>query len=416
MKIRISRATIVDERHPHNGELKDILIESGKISKITSQRDTSHVDRIIEGDGLCVSIGWMDMRVNFRDPGDEQKEDLESGLRAAAAGGFTAVAIMPNTNPVIDNKSGVEYLLNHAKNNKVDIVPIGALSKNAKGESLAEMFDMYQAGARAFSDGKNSLKESGLLQRALLYTKFFNAPIIHFPYDSTLSPHGQINEGIQSTMLGMRGIPAIAEEMMVDRDITILEYTSGTLHLGPLSSANAVKSVDAARKKGLQLSCETTAAHLSYTDKSLENFDTNFKLLPPLRTEENRKELIKLLKAGKIDVISSDHSPEDEEHKKLEFEYANFGAAGIESFFPLVYNTIRDTMDLAKLVATFSINPRKILNMDIPEIKEGEPANLTIFSTTQKSYFSKENLNTKAFNFAEAETELLGKVIETIKF
>lgn len=416
MKIRIARAKIVDERHISDGELKDILIENGKITKITSQPDTSPVDRIIDGEGLCVSIGWMDMRANFRDPGDEQKEDLTSGLRAAAAGGFTAVALMPNTNPVIDSKSGIEYLINHSKQTKVDVVPIGALSKSAKGESLAEMYDMYLAGARAFSDGKNSLRESGLLQRALLYTKFFNTPIIHFPYDSTLAPHGQINEGVQSTLLGMRGIPAIAEEMMVDRDITLLEYTDGLLHLGPLSSANAVKTVDAARKKGLQISCETTAAHLAYTEKELENFDSNFKLLPPLRNEENRKELIKLLKSGKIDVISSDHSPEDEEHKKLEFEYAQFGAAGIESFFPLVYDTIRDKMDLDKLVATFSINPRKILNLPIPEIKEGAKANLTVFSIAQKTVFTKKELYTKAYNFAETGKSLLGRVIETIKF
>lgn len=414
MKIRISRAQIVDERHNANGETRDILIDNGKISKISIAPDTSAVDREIAGDGLCVSIGWMDMRANFRDPGEEQKEDLKSGLRAAKAGGFTAIAVMPNTNPVIDNKSGVEYLLHHAKTAGVDVIPVGAISKGCKGESLAEMYDMYLAGARAFTDGKNSLHESGLLHRALLYTKHFNAPVIHFPYDSSLVPHGQMNEGVQSTLLGLKGIPAIAEEMMVARDITLAAYTQGHLHLGPLSSATAVKSVDAAQKSGMNITCEVTAAHLMYSDDILENFDTNFKLLPPLRSESNRKELIKLLKAGKIHAISSDHSPEDEEHKKLEFDYANFGMAAIESFFPLVYTAVGSAMDISALVKTFSISPRQIMGIKIPEIKEGERANLTIFSTSQKTTFQRKDLRTKAYNFAQLEREWNGKVIETI--
>src|SRR5690606_14379286 len=316
-------------------------------------------------------IGWMDMRANFRDPGDEQKEDLESGLKAAANGGFTTVALMPSTNPAIDNKGAVEYLLNRAKASKVEVVPIGSLSKKRAGESLAEMYDMFRAGAKAFSDDKASISESGLLQRALLYTKNFDSLIIHFPYDATLIPSGQINEGVQSTLLGLKGIPAIAEEMMVARDLTLLEYTDGRLHLGPVSSAASIKRIASAKKNGLNITCETTAAHIAYSESILDGFDTNYKLLPPLRSEQNRKELIKLLKSGMIDVISSDHSPEDEEHKKREFDYANFGMAGIESFFPVLYSAIGDSMDLAGLVATFSINPRRILRMEIPEIKVG---------------------------------------------
>jgi len=414
MKIRISKAIIVDERHPDNGKKRDILIENGKITKIAASIKTP-TDQVIEGKGLCVSIGWMDMRANFRDPGDEQKENLESGLKAAANGGFTAVALMPSTNPAIDSKGGVEYLLNRAKSSRVEVVPIGTVSKKHAGESLAEMYDMYLAGAKAFSDDKQSIAESGLLHRALLYTKNFDATVIHFPYDSSLIPHGQINEGEQSTILGLKGIPAIAEEMMVDRDLTLLAYTNGKLHLGPVSSAESVKRIASAKKSGLHITCETTAAHIAYSEKELENFDTNFKLLPPLRSEQNRKELIKLLKAGKIHVLSSDHSPEDEEHKKLEFDYANFGMAGIESFFPVVYNTIGDSMDISKLVATFSINPRQILGMDIPEIKEGVKANLTLFSISDNTKFTRKDLKTKGYNFAEIGKELQGKVIGIIR-
>ena len=410
MKVRISNATIVDERHPDNGKKRDILIENGKITKIAVSIKTE-ADQVISGKGLCVSIGWMDMRANFRDPGDEQKEDLESGLKAAANGGFTAVALMPSTNPAVDNKGAVEYLRNRAKSSKVEVMPIGAISKKLAGESLAEMFDMYRAGAKAFSDDKKPMSESGLLHRALLYTKNFDATVIHFPYDDTLIPNGQINEGVQSTLLGLKGIPAIAEEMMVARDLTLLEYTNGKLHLGPISSSESVKRIDVAKKAGLQITCEVTAAHIAYSENELENFDTNFKLLPPLRTEKNRKELIKQLKAGKIDVISSDHSPEDEEHKKLEFDYANFGMAGIESFFPLLFTTIGNAMELSKLVSTFSINPRRILGVDIPEIKVGTKANLTVFSTSEKTVFTRKDLKTKGYNFAEFDKELNGKVI-----
>src|SRR5690606_33053156 len=250
MKIRISKATIVDERHPDNGKKRDILIENGKITKIAATIKID-ADKEIKGEDLCVSIGWMDMRANFRDPGDEQKEDLESGLKAAANGGFTAVALMTSTNPAIDNKGAVEYLRKRAKSSKIQVVPIGSLSKKRAGESLAEMYDMYQAGAKAFSDDKASIAESGLLQRALLYTKNFDSLIIHFPYDASLIPQGQINEGIQSTLMGLKGIPAIAEEMMVDRDLTLLDYTNGRLHLGPVSSAESIKRIASAKKDGL---------------------------------------------------------------------------------------------------------------------------------------------------------------------
>lgn len=414
MKIRISKATIVDERHPDNGKKRDILIENGKITKIAASIKTD-ADKVYDDEGLCISIGWMDMRANFRDPGDEQKEDLESGLKAAANGGFTAVALMPSTNPAIDNKGAVAYLLNRAKSGKVQVVPIGTISKKRGGESLAEMYDMYQAGAMAFSDDKQPITESGLLHRALLYTKNFDSTVIHFPYDSTLIPNGQINEGVQSTLLGLKGIPAIAEEMMVARDLTLLEYTNGRLHLGPVSSAASIKRIASAKKEGLQITCETTAAHLAYSETVLDGFDTNYKLLPPLRSEQNRKELIKLLKSGKIDVITSDHSPEDEEHKKLEFDYANFGMAGIETFFPVLYSAIGDHIALDKLIATFSINPRRILQVDVPEIKEGTRANLTLFSTSQKTLFERKNLKTKGYNVAEIGKELPGKVIAIIR-
>lgn len=414
MKIRISKATIVDRRHPDNGKKRDILIENGRIKKIAA-KISGEVDRELKAKGLCVSIGWMDMRANFRDPGDELKEDLKSGLAAAENGGFTCVALMPSTQPVIDNKGAVEYLLNRARSAKVDVVPIGSLSKNMAAESLAEMYDMHQAGARAFGDDKQSVKESGLLERALLYTRNFDAAVLHFPYDASLVPGGQINEGKQSTLLGLRGIPAIAEEMTVARDLTLAEYTEGRLHLGPISSAGSISRINKAKNAGLAVTCETTAAHLSYNDSVLNTFDTNYKHMPPLRSAANQKALIKALSKGHIDVLSSDHSPEDEENKKLEFDNAAFGAASIEAFFPLVYSAVGDAMPLAELIATFSINPRKILGLPIPAIEEGQKANLTLFSTEENTEFTPTFYKTRAYNTPEKGKSLRGRVKETIK-
>jgi dihydroorotase len=413
MKIRIAQATIVDKRHPDNGKKMDLLISNGIIEKIAEKIDVK-VDKTVEAEGLCVSIGWMDMRANFRDPGDEHKENLESGLRAAAHGGFTAIALSPATKPAIDSKGAVEYVLNRSRETATEIIPIGAVSKGLKGESLSEMYDMYLAGAKAFGDDKQPLSESGMLHRALLYTKNFDATVMHFPFDTQLIPHGQMNEGVQSTKMGMRGIPAISEEMMVGRDLTLLEYTGGRLHLGPLSSPGSITLVNAARKKGLRITCETTSAHLAYNDDVLEGYDSNFKILPPLRAEKERKALIKALKNGLIDVISSDHSPEDEEHKKLEFEFASFGMASIESFFPLLYKTCKEDILLADLIATFSIHPRQILDVPVPEIQAGAEANLTLFSTEEKSHIVRNLLKTKGINIAELGQELEGKVVGII--
>jgi len=413
MKTLISQAKIIDKRHDQNGAIVDILIEDGIIKKIAASI-SEPADEKIDGDGLCVSIGWMDMRANFRDPGEEYKEGISNGLKVAAKSGFTAVALSPDTTPAIDNKGAVEYLKNRAKGSGVDIYPIGAVSVGLKGESMSEMYDMHQAGARGFGDDKHSLDESGLLHRALLYTSNFDSPVFHFPYDSSLIPHGQINEGELSTSLGLKGIPAISEEMMVRRDLTLLAYTEGRLHLGPISSAQSADLADGSKQKGLRITTEVTAAHLAFSEEKLHDFDVNFKLMPPLRTEENRKALIAALKAGKIDVISSDHSPEDEEHKKLEFDLANFGMAGMELFFPMVLGAVGNELPLDELVAKFSIAPREILGIDVPMIVEGEKVNLTVFSTEESS--EQSNHQSKAYNIPKLNQQMRGKIYRTFHF
>jgi dihydroorotase len=410
MKTLISQAKIIDKRHDQNGEIVDILVEDGIIQKIGSSIREA-VDEKIEGDGLCVSIGWMDMRANFRDPGEEYKEGISNGLKVASKSGFTAVALSPDTTPAIDNKGAIEYLRNRAKGSGVEIYPIGAVSVGLRGEAMSEMYDMHQAGAVGFGDDKHPINESGLLHRALLYTSNFDAPVLHFPYDSKLIPNGQINEGTLSTSLGLKGIPAISEEMMVRRDLTLLEYTEGRLHLGPISSAKSADLANESRLNGLRVTTEVTAAHLAFSEEKLNDFDSNFKLMPPLRTEANRKALIAALKSGKIDVISSDHSPEDEENKKLEFDLANFGMAGMELFFPMLIGAVGDEISLDELVAKFSISPREILGIEAPMIAEGATVNLTVFSMDESADTLK--LQTKGYNVPELDLKFNGKVIRT---
>jgi len=413
MKILIRQATIIDDRHPDNGKAKDILIEDGVIKKIAGAIK-SKVDETIEAKGLCVSIGWMDLRANFRDPGDEQKEDLSSGLKAAVKGGFTAVGVMPSTHPAVDCKSDVEYILSKGHIAPIEIVPIGSVSKERKSESLAEMYDMSLAGARAFTDDKKSIREAGLLNRALLYSKSLEQTLMHFPYDDKLIPDGQINEGSVSTAMGLRGIPEVSETMMVERDLSLVHYNEAPLHLGPLSSAKSVDTIYHARQAGAQVTCEVALANLVYNEEVLEDYRTVYKVLPPLRTEDNRLELIEALRAGRIDVVSSDHLPEDEENKKLEFEHAAFGMAAIELFFPLLWTGLDEKVDLQTLVSTFSFNPRLVLGMKIPKIKVGEKANLTLFSTTEKTKVDRKKLETKAYNVPELGKTLKGKVLCTI--
>lgn len=417
MKILISQAVITDLRHPDNGKKRDLLIEGGKIVKIAA-RITDAADKTVKAPGLCVSVGWMDFRANFRDPGAEHKENLESGLKAAAAGGFTAVAVSPDTTPPADNKGAVEYLLNRSRSSITSLIPVGSLSKGLKGESLAEIFDMHMAGAAFFGDDKHSIRESGLLQRALLYAKNFGGRITHFPYDTTLVPDGQMNEGLQSILSGLKGIPSMAEESAVMRDLALLEYTGGKLHLGPLSTAVSVQAVKAARKKGLDVTCETTAAHLAYSDTALNGFNSAHKLMPPLREETNRKQLIKALAVGDIQIISSDHTPEDEERKKCEFDFAAFGTAGIETFFPLLWDALGDKVPADRLTAAFTAGPREAAGIPVPEIAEGQKAELTLFSTSGETVFAERGasaagspLHSKAYNIAERGKTLRGRVI-----
>jgi dihydroorotase len=408
MKVLIKNATIVDPNSEWNSKQADLLIDDGIISKIADSINDKTA-KTVEATNLHVSPGWFDLHVNFREPGDEYKEDLLSGVDAAISGGFTGVALMPSTNPAICNKSAIEYVINKTKHTPVDVLPCGTISDNRAGKNLAEMYDMKQAGAAAFTDDKRSIADAGLMSRALLYTKSFNALIMNFPCDYSTQPNGMMNEGIVSTQLGVEGIPSLAEELQITRDLYLTEYNDSKIHLSTISSPRGLDLIAEAKEGGIAVSCDIAIHNLVLNDESVRSFDSNFKVLPPLRSEEERQALIEGLKDGTIDVICSDHSPEDVEHKNVEFGQANYGIIGLETLFGLAVTHLSNELTLDELINKISINPRSILQVDIPMVKEGFEANLTLFDPAKEWTYSVENCKSKSKNTPFDGIELVGK-------
>ncbi len=406
MNVLIKSAKIVDKLSKLNGKIVDILIQNGSIKQIGKGISAQKNCTEINAKNLHVSAGWFDMRANFCDPGNEYKEDLTTGLEAAAKGGFTGVLVMPDTQPVNDGKSGIEYVLNNTKNNLVDALPAGSLSHNCEGKEIAELYDMHSAGAVAFTDNKKSVGSVGLLNRALLYSQSFNGLIMNFPSSGELSKGGQINEGAISTQLGLKGIPSLAEELIVSRDIFLAEYCNARIHLTNISTKQSVKLIKDAKKKGLNITADVNSYHLLLNEDELIGFDTNFKVNPPLRTKEDSKALIAGLKDGTIDAICSDHTPEDIEEKQCEFDHAAFGMVNLQTSFALANMATSNKLELGDLISKLTTNPRKILGLENPSIAEGEIANLTVFNPTQEWTLEKEQVVSKSYN-----TPLLGKTL-----
>lgn len=410
MNALIKSATIVNSKSPFNGKTVDILIEKGIIKKIAANiKNTDNFQEIKQKD-LHVSIGWFDFRANFCDPGFEYKEDLNSGLKAAAKGGFTGVMVMPSTNPVIDNKSGIEYIINKAKNNIVNVYPAGALTHQSEGNDIAEMYDMHLAGAVAFTDNKKSIANPNLLTRALLYNQSFGGLVINYPNNRHLFNNGQINEGVTSTRLGLKGIPAIAEEIMVNRDIFLAEYCNAAIHLSNISTKKSVQLIKEAKAKGLKITSDVNSYHLLLDETELETFDSNLKVMPPLRTKEDIKALIKGLKEGVIDIICSDHTPQDIEHKQCEFDHAAFGIINLQTSFAAMNTALKGKLALDQTIDLITTNPRQTLNLDIPKMEVGEQANLTLFSPTETQVVKTETLVSKSKNSPFIGKTLTGKV------
>lgn len=409
MTILLKSATIVDRKSPHHLEQKDILIHNGQITKISNSIPKKEASKVIELDNLHVSLGWFDTSVSLGEPGFEERETIKNGLQVAAKSGFTAVAINSNTNPVIDNKSGVEFLINQARNSNVDVYPIASLSQKSEGKELAELFDMQQSGAIAFGDYKKAVSNDNLMKVALLYAQNFDGLVLSFPKNNSVAGEGIVNEGENSTKLGLKGIPELSEHLQIARDLFLLEYTDGKLHIPTISTAKSVQLIKEAKKKGLNVTCSVAAHNLTLTDKELEGFDSRCKVNPPLRTEKDTKALIKAVKDGVIDIITSDHNPIDIENKKLEFSRALDGTIGLESLF----GAVNSVLDIESTITALTDNPRTIFGLETTTIKTGNKVSLTLFNPEGDSTFTKENILSTSKNSIFLGKELKGKVYGT---
>ena len=409
MNILIRQVRIIDSSSPFHQQTKDILIENGIITSIGEINQP--IDNEINIEGLCVSQGWLDVFSHFNDPGFEYKETLETGANAAAAGGYTDVMIIPNTAPALHNKSSIEYIVERSKKLAVTIHPIAAITKNTEGKELAEMYDMHQSGAVAFSDGINTIQSSGLMMKALQYIKAINRTLIQIPDDKTISANGLMNEGIVSTQLGLPGKPAIAEELMIRRDIELAKYTGSKIHITGISTAKTVELIKEAKVQGIKVSCSVTPYHLCFSDKDLVGYDTNFKVNPPLRTATDVEALKAGILDGTIDCIATHHLPQDSDHKIVEFEYAHYGMIGLETSFAAVRTSLPQ-LSIEKTIELFSINPRKIFDLPSRSINVNETASLTLFLPDEK--WTIESFQSKSKNSAFNKKQLTGKPIGII--
>ncbi|MFS2185099.1 dihydroorotase family protein [Mucilaginibacter sp. Mucisp84] len=408
MNLLIKSATILDPGSSFHQQVADILIENGVITRIADDIDADA--ELFDAEGKYVSPGFFDLNCNVGELGLETKEDLRSGTTAAAAGGFTGIALMPNTQPPVHSKSEVEYLLNRSKGNLVDVYPLGTISQKREGKDLAEMYDMYQSGARAFTDGSRPVQDAGLMERALLYAQGFDALVFSYPEDTAIAGKAKVNEGEISTLLGMKGIPSLAEELMVARDLYLAEYTVSRIHFTTISTARSVELIREAKRKGIEVTCDVAAHHLILTDEALLGFDSLYKVKPPLRTADDVAALIKGLKDGTIDAIVSQHTPHEIEFKDVEFEVAEYGIIGLQTAFS---QALKAGLPVELIVEKLAVNPREILGVELPVIAEDEKANIVVFDTDTEWEYTAANNKSKSANSPYIGQRLKGKVLLT---
>ncbi len=404
MNVLIKSATIVDSRSDFHNETVDILIEKGRVSKISKRISNPNNYREIKLENLHVSQGWFDSSVSFGEPGYEERETIDNGLKTAAQSGFTAVALNPNSNPVIDSYADITFVKSKAQSKATSLYPIGALTKSSNGEDLAELFDMKNAGAVAYGDYQRPVSNPNLLKIALQYASNFGGLVCSFPQESRISGQGVVNENINSTRLGLKGNPALAEELQITRDLFLLEYTDGKLHIPTISTAKSVALIREAKAKKLDVTCSLAIHNLVLTDDSLEGFDTRYKVLPPLRTQHDCDALIEGLKDGTIDMVTTDHNPIDIEDKKVEFDYAKYGTIGLESAFGAlqsVFTTKKAIQLLTQGKQRFGVNASPI--------SVGEIADLSLFDPDARYQFGKSDITSRSKNSAFLGMELKGK-------
>lgn len=402
----------------YHGKIVNVVVENGRIADIFEgnledqafQGFLSSDKEIVDGTGQILSPGFFDLNVNFGEPGFEYKEDLISGSKAAFAGGFTAVAVHPNTNPPLSGHSEVAFVVHRSKGLAVDIHPIGTVSKKRKGEELAELYDMQLAGAIAFSDGDASLQKAGLMGKALLYSKGINGLIISFPEDTSVSDDAQMNEGITSTFLGMKGKPNLSESLVVSRDLALASYHDASIHFTTISTAESVHLIRETKANGVKVTADVAAHQLVLTEDELQGFDSHFKVNPPLRTHHDARALIEGLKDGTIDAVVSQHTPHEIEFKRVEFQIAKNGIIGLQTVLPLL---LEAKLSVEQIVEKLAINPRKILRLEAPRIEKGEKTNFVLFDPTKEWVFKNELNFSKSSNSPYIGKKMRGMVTLT---
>ncbi|CAM3964191.1 dihydroorotase [Flavobacterium branchiophilum] len=405
MNLILRSAKVIDIESPFHQQDVDVLIEKGYIKNIGFKLDNHDKYEEISLENLHISQGWFDSSVCFGEPGFEDRETIANGLHVAAKSGFTALALQPNTQPVIDTQSEVYFVKSKAQNQAVAIYPIGALTKKSEGKDLAELFDMKNAGAIAFGDYNKNIENPNLLKIALQYTQDFDGLVIAFSEDSWLKGHGVVNEGIEATQLGLKGIPNIAEEIQVARNLFLLEYTGGKLHIPTISTKKSVSLIKEAKAKGLQVTCSVSVHHLVLTDNKLQEFDTIYKVLPPLRTDHDRKALIDGVLDGTIDMITSDHNPIDIEYKKMEFDMAKYGSIGLETAF----GALLQVLPLEVVVDRFTAS-KSVFGIEKQSISIGSKANITLFNPEKEWIFEEKDILSKSKNAIFLNQKMKGTV------
>lgn len=415
MSLLIKNGRVIDPANNIDDSL-DILVEGTVIKKVAKAIKAEGSAKVIDAKGKIVAPGLIDIHTHLREPGFEYKETIKTGTMAAAAGGFTAICCMPNTNPINDNRAVTEFILSKsAKEGIVNVLPIGAITKGSQGKALAEISDMVNAGCVAISDDGKGVMDAEVMRRGLEYTKAFDIPVIAHCEDANLSSGGVMNEGFASTTLGLRGIPMAAEEVMVVRDIALAELTGARLHIAHVSSAGSVESIRTAKKRGVKVTCETCPHYFTLTEDVVIGYNTNAKVNPPLRTKEDVKAIKVGLKDGTIDIIASDHAPHAVHEKEIEFDYASFGMIGLETSLPLILNLVREgVLTLNDAIAKASINPARLFKLKKGTLSEGADADITIIDPESEWVVDVNNLKSKSKNTPFAGMKMKGRAVVTI--
>lgn len=411
MQVLLKSVKVIAPASEFHQQIIDLFIKDGLISAINPDLpvlDTTLTT--VNQPGLCVSPGWLDMNAWIGDPGLEYKEDLQSAATAAAQGGFTEVVCLPNVEPVHQTKHSISYIQNQSRTLPVSFHTMGAITTDAHGKELTEMIDLHVAGAVAFTDGLQPVQQADVLVKALQYVQFFRGLIIQKPENTSLTQHGLMHEGVVSTQLGLKGMPPLAEEVIIARDLRLLKYTGGRLHFSLVSSAEAVDLVRVAKQQGLPVTCDMAAYQTAFTDEEISPFDTNFKVNPPFRSQHDRDALHQGLQDGTIDALVSAHRPQDTESKNLEFDMAEFGITSLETAFAVANTYLSPVIGLEQVIAKLVNTPRNILQRAVPTIQEGEVANLTLFHPEQTWIPTEANTASKSFNNPFYGQNLQGQV------